>query len=59
MGHRRDLFKEAMPNEYWRIVEGKPNSPLWYLGHFTRSVDTFFACSGILVAQSFLRSFDK
>lgn len=61
VGARNDFYK--FPQYIGEVYGSKVNNGSDYLVNLynvnPRSVDTFLACSGILVAQSFLNCFDK
>lgn len=59
IGHRRDLIKDLFPKVYENNVTFGSDHILRYLDSYKRAVDTFFACSGILVTQSLLRCYEK
>lgn len=58
-GHRADLYFQALPVVFQKKVWSQHNNFFLSIGLFARAVDTFFACSGVVVTQSLLRSYEK
>lgn len=59
IGHRKDALREPFPTYRYKNLGFWELTTLKIIGAYFYSVETFIACSAIIVTQSLLKSFER
>lgn len=59
IGHRVDFMKEPFPGRWYQDIVLWDRIAIRMIAGYFYCVETFLACSAILVTQSMLKSFDR